>query len=236
VKVHMVASILADILHEAVIRSLANHPEGIGRMQLQKESGAARMSPYEFRKVLTKLKSLGLLREEGSTKGRLYFAPGLPKADSVAGGWDFSIEGRRAVAMVDCPRYQRASCTYDRGFLDAYVPNQTFYLREGDREQLAMLGRTPDARQPAGTHVRKIMERLLIDLSWNSSRLEGNTYSLLETENLIREGAVPGGKDAQETQMVLNHKHAIEFLVEGAEDLTCRSWPSGPCMGPSPKT
>jgi len=55
---------------------------------------------------------------------------------------------------------------------------------------------------------------LLIDLSFNSSRLEGNTYSLLDTERLIKDGAPAAGKNPQETQMILNHKGAIEFLVE----------------------
>jgi len=57
------------------------------------------------------------------------------------------------------------------------------------------------------------------DLSWNSSRLEGNTYSLLETERLISAGKATTGKDALETQMILNHKEAIEFLISAADDI-----------------
>jgi Fic family protein len=56
-------------------------------------------------------------------------------------------------------------------------------------------------------------------LSWNSSRLEGNTYSLLDTERLINFGRTAEGKDARETTMILNHKAAIEFLVENAGDI-----------------
>ena len=59
---------------------------------------------------------------------------------------------------------------------------------------------------------------MLIDLSWNSSRLEGNTYSLLETERLLELGEAAEGKDALEAQMILNHKAAIELLVEHAEE------------------
>lgn len=57
----------------------------------------------------------------------------------------------------------------------------------------------------------------MIDLSWNSSRLEGNTYSLLETELLLEFSEVAEGKDLLETQMILNHKAAIEFLVDSAD-------------------
>ena len=69
---------------------------------------------------------------------------------------------------------------------------------------------------PAGTYARQLLGRLLIDLSWNSSRLEGNTYSLLDTDRLIRQGTQSKGKDVLEAQMILNHKAAIEFLVESA--------------------
>ena len=81
------------------------------------------------------------------------------------------------------------------------------------------MGRSPDGQRPAGTYARKIYSRLLIDLSWNSSRLEGNTYSLLETERLLELGEAAEGKDARVAQMILNHKSAIELLVEHAEEV-----------------
>ncbi|MCW5958501.1 MAG: Fic family protein, partial [Pyrinomonadaceae bacterium] len=59
---------------------------------------------------------------------------------------------------------------------------------------------------------------LLIYLSLNSSRLEGNTYSLLETKRLIELGKEANDKNALEAQMILNHKAAIEYIVESAED------------------
>ena len=63
------------------------------------------------------------------------------------------------------------------------------------------------------------MDRLLIDLSWNSSRLEGNTYSLLDTQRLFEQGDSAEGKAAEETQMILNHKSSIEMLAENAEGI-----------------
>jgi len=59
----------------------------------------------------------------------------------------------------------------------------------------------------------------LIDLSWNSSRLEGNTYSLLETERLLELGEAAEGKNARDAQMILNHKSAIELLVDQAPEV-----------------
>jgi hypothetical protein len=81
------------------------------------------------------------------------------------------------------------------------------------------LGRSPDGERPAGTYARQIINRLLIDLSWNSSRLEGNTYSLLETDRLLELGESAEGKSAREAQMILNHKAAIELLVDEATEI-----------------
>ena len=58
------------------------------------------------------------------------------------------------------------------------------------------------------------MERLAIDLSWKSSQIEGNTYSLLETEQLLKEKKTASGKTKDEAVMLLNHKEAIDFIVE----------------------
>ena len=57
------------------------------------------------------------------------------------------------------------------------------------------------------------MERLAIDLSWKSSQIEGNTYSLLETERLLKEKLTADGKNRDEATMLLNHKVAIDFIV-----------------------
>jgi hypothetical protein len=81
------------------------------------------------------------------------------------------------------------------------------------------MGRTPQDARPAGTYARDILNRLLVDLSWASSLLEGNTYNRLDTQNLIDFGQAAKGKDAQETQMILNHKAAIEMLIEDVDEV-----------------
>jgi hypothetical protein len=108
---------------------------------------------------------------------------------------------------------------YDRKFLDLYRPNVSFYLTEQARAHLATVGRQKIAEQPAGTYAKQILNRLLIDLSWNSSRLEGNTYSLLDTKRLIELGQEAEGRAHLEAQMILNHKDAIEFLVGAANEI-----------------
>lgn len=131
-----------------------------------------------------------------------------------------AVKGK-ARARVYCLREVAKSgvhIRYQREFLTSYQPNQTFYLSALQREQLLREGRTENVIRPAGTYARDILNRLLIDLSWNSSRLEGNTYSLLETKRLIELGKSAAGKDAIETQMILNHKNAIEYIIDSVDE------------------
>ncbi len=64
------------------------------------------------------------------------------------------------------------------------------------------------------TEYRKEMERLGVDLSWKSSQIEGNTYSLLETERLLKERQTASGKTKEEAIMLLNHKDALNFILD----------------------
>lgn len=114
-------------------------------------------------------------------------------------------EGEAVKNAVREPIQNRNPVGYNRAFLNDYRPNESFYLSLEIRQRLMELGRSPDSERLAGTYVRQIFNRLLIDLSWNSSRLEGNTYSLLETERLLELGEAAEGKNAQESQMILNH-------------------------------
>lgn len=66
----------------------------------------------------------------------------------------------------------------------------------------------------------KELERLAIDLSWKSSQIEGNTYSLLETEKLLKEKETASGKTKEEAVMLLNHKEALDFIIKYPDYLT----------------
>lgn len=67
------------------------------------------------------------------------------------------------------------------------------------------------------TEYNKEFERLAIDLSWKSSQIEGNTYSLLETEKLLKEKETASGKTKDEAVMLLNHKAALDFILENPD-------------------
>lgn len=135
-----------------------------------------------------------------------------------------SKEGKSVRNTLSKPLISRPRVGYNRQFLESYRPNIDQYLTEREIKKLTELGKTGNSNQPAGTHAKEVLSRLLIDLSWNSSRLEGNTYSLLDTQRLVAFGESADGKSIEESQMILNHKEAIEFLVQLGDDLEFNSY------------
>ena len=169
----------------------------------------------------------GRLIREGERRWARYRVPEAPPAPAPAveavadeAAVPLSPEGQEIRSHLRQPLAARTPVGYNRDFLSAYRPGETFYLSEAARARLAETGSRPvSGQEPAGTYARQILSRLLIDLSWNSSRLEGNTYSLLDTKRLIEFGQEAEGRDRLEAQMILNHKDAVEFLVGNAADI-----------------
>jgi len=135
-----------------------------------------------------------------------------------------SEQSRELLAFLSTRNHREKIIEYNQDFLRSYIPNQTFYLDAALREQLHVAGKAEAIERPAGTYARIILNRLLIDLSWNSSRLEGNTYSLIETQRLIELSESAPGKDAIEAQMILNHKDAIEYIVDSVEETSISAY------------
>ena len=126
----------------------------------------------------------------------------------------FSEAATDAMAYVRQPIFQRQPVAYDADWLAAYEPNHTAYFLSDEVARLHSQGTRVSIGDPAGTYARRIYNRLLIDLSYHSSRLEGNTYSLLDTERLVIEGRSADGKLDLETGMIVNHKEAIRHVVD----------------------
>lgn len=210
-------------LAQRVIEILERHPEGLALRELEAAlTGVA--SRRTLQRRLAQWVQHQTIRTAGVRRGRRYFSwagssgsqPTPPPAGSEV---LFSAAGQEVLALARRPITDREPVGYRRAFLESYLPNETTYLPRSVTSHLNAIGRTPDSERPAGTYAREMLNRLLIDLSWSSSRLEGNTYSLLDTRELIERGTPAPGKDAKETQMVLNHKAAIELLVEAAGDI-----------------
>ncbi len=84
-----------------------------------------------------------------------------------------SSKTQALVTKLEQPLAARSPVTYQRKFVDRYVPNETWLFPQSLAESLVNEGRI-HGQQPAGTYARKVLEQLLIDLSWSSSRLEGD--------------------------------------------------------------
>ena len=191
-----------------------------------------------LRNWLGELVEDGAIEPKGQRKGRRYLlrtrpvVPGTgrpsfqgqpPTIQSI-----FSANSQTVIRRVEAPLYDRPPATYRESWVRGYVPNESAYLTEKQRRDLAALGKRDPIFGRAGTFVKKIYNRLLIDLAFNSSRLEGNTYTLLDTERLLLQGAAAPGKLDAERVMILNHKEAISYLVRSAErsqadDVTIRT-------------
>jgi Fic family protein len=165
---------------------------------------------------LRALLAAGQIVREGTGPATAYrYRQPLPVADTAterptpATMW--SSESQALRAKLAAPLGTRTPISYQRQFVDDYRPNQSALLPAALADSLFAEGKMP-GQQPAGTYARKVIEQLLIDLSWSSSRLEGNRMSLLDTRNLFLTGR--SAADDADSTMLLNHKDAIEFIVD----------------------
>ena len=214
---------LQDI--EAVVSA---HPEGIGLqavLDALEQSLPRRTLQYRLKRLV----DAGRLIKTGEkrwvrylpahTERRTSSSVREPSYEEAAGAIPVSREAAEIQNALRKPLRSRKPAGYQHSFLNQYRPNHTAYLAPAERAHLREIGAPPSGPRPAGTYAKQILNRLLIDLSWNSSRLEGNTYSLLDTKRLITFGEETAGKAHVESQMILNHKDAIEFLVGSAEEI-----------------
>lgn len=142
-----------------------------------------------------------------------------PKPEGLRQGFGFSASVQPLAQALQAPIGTRTPVTYQRSFVDDYVPNQSSLLPPALAADLFAKGKT-SGQQPAGTYARKVLEQLLIDLAWHSSRLEGNRKSLLDTQALFAKGRTPG--DDLDSIMLFNHKEAIEFIVDAVPEYGIR--------------
>lgn len=219
-----------DKSHE-LLQDIEKFPAGATVNQIL-ELGEAKRTKRTLQRHLEELVKSGRITVSGATRSRRYHARAqailhLPRGIVLEEDETifrtkndvFSPAALLLKAKMNRPLEQRIPVGYEGDFLRNYIPNQSFYLDANLRQELCKMGQVGMERLPAGTYLRQVINRLLIDLSWNSSRLEGNTYSLLETEILLERGEMATGKETRETQMILNHKNAIEMLADQAAEI-----------------
>jgi len=202
-----------------ILRQLGQESEPIGLPELM-DRLQGDFKERSVRRWLDQFVDEGLVEKSGQRRGTKYCVVQRSVRRKEVVNSCFGSDSLEAIRYVKKPVFERTPTAYEDSWLDAYQPNKTFYFKESTRKQLHEAGFRAAENDPAGTYARQIYNRLLIDLSYNSSRLEGNTYSQLDTERLILKGTGVEGKLDEEKVMILNHKEAIRYLVENADRLT----------------
>ena len=150
-------------------------------------------------RAVTRLMEKGIVTRKGKTRGARF------------------VLSKDTRHFATSPRL-RLPTPFDPARIASYEPNRTAWLPEPLREGMAAAGEGVCGHLDASTYSRQIAERFMIDLSWASSRMEGNTYDFLETEMLIRYGQEADGHDRAEALMILNHKKAIGHMLDHLDE------------------
>jgi hypothetical protein len=207
---------------EQILKAMDGLEGWANAASIQQAAGLTAMESRTFQRRLDSLRQSGGIEKTGSSSDSRYrlivkeTRTATVVASETSGDIQLSVQAQALLGRVSVPHEQRSAVGYNMDWVRGYRPNQDFYLSLKERGELLASGTTTTIGQPAGTYAKQMLQRLLIDLSWNSSRLEGNTYSLLDTQRLVADNQPPAQKKPEETQMILNHKDAIEFIVQNA--------------------
>ena len=161
-----------------------------------------------IKRLLTKLEQDKLIISEGQGKATRYSDS---PARRLLAPFDLQVYFKKEIDQRDIqPGYNFELIPMLAGIdlFTAAEKKKLGDLQERFRTNIAKLDETT---------FKKEMERLAIDLSWKSSQIEGNTYSLLETERLLTEKETAAGKPKSDAVMLLNHKEAINFIVDNKD-------------------
>ena len=171
---------------------------------------AASISYATVKRILTQLQIEKFIISEGNGKGTKYFvAPSYELLYSIDLDTYYEKEIDERQIKED----------FNLGIFE--LLDKIEILSEPELLKLTNLQAkyTENISQLSELEYKKELERLAIDLSWKSSQIEGNTYSLLETERLLKYKETAAGKTKEEAIMLLNHKDTLDFLVENTDYL-----------------
>lgn len=164
-----------------------------------------------LKRILLKLGESNYISKKGQGKGTKYFISPIYKV----------------IRPIDVTQYyireideRNIQSSFNFNIITDILPKTSVFtiyeLSRLDDLQKEFLNNTS---QLSENEYKKEFERLAIDLSWKSSQIEGNTYSLLETEKLLKDKETAAGKTKEEAIMLLNHKDALDFITDNPDYL-----------------
>ena len=169
------------------------------------------LSYATVKRMLSKLVNENLLATSGKGKGTKYF---------ISAAYEL-------LEPIDLEKYylkeiddRKIKDSFNFDLISSVLKTQKLFT-ENEILKLQALEKIylSNVSQLSENEYKKELERLAIDLSWKSSQIEGNTYSLLETERLLKEKETASGKTKDEATMLLNHKEAIDFIIANPDYL-----------------
>lgn len=171
-------------------------------------AGGDHASLVTVKRTLSAMARRGLLAASGAGRSVSYSV-------DVAGRIFFDVDARAYCAIEPDKRFGTDRYAFD---LFARIPDELFTATELERLDRATAEYEKRTRNISPAIEKKELERLIIELSWKSSKIEGNTYTLLDTERLLLENREAPGHAHKEAQMIVNHKDAFAFIREHARE------------------
>lgn len=218
---------------QAIVNALRKHPGGASLEQIASDMNPPPPNRRALQRWLLDLIGQGRVMRTGKARACRYT---LSESQAKQGNWVYASEAEyitpnkvRSGACKVGEITTRGPMAYLSNLLEAYNPNTSYYLDEQIRAQLHAMGtgsasgnggsktatRTAlDIASPSKTSPFTILHT---ELAFNSSRLEGISYSLPEAEALLHAGRWASERSSWEAQLLLNHKEAIDFIVERDE-------------------
>jgi len=190
---------------QKIILNLINQSNGLSREEIQNEvKKFYKISKPTLIRDLTNLIEERLIRVGGKGKNTKYFS--YPQNSLLK---YFDID---QYFVVDPDERVRARKVFDFGVFDKL--KNLFSQIEAERIEKVQKSFSKQTQRLSSGILKKELERFVIELSWKSSKIEGNTYTLLETESLIKEDKEAKGRSREEAAMILNHKNAFEQILK----------------------
>ncbi len=188
--------ILSILLEKGSLSSSSVHFELIAR--------GTDVSLVTVKRELAEMKASNLLESTGAGRSVEYLITSLGRL--VA-----NIDAKKYCSIEPDKRHSQTKYNFDlfeAVKIDLFTKEENQLMDSFTKKYLERTRNLPEAIK------EKELERFIIELSWKSSKIEGNTYTLLDTEKLILEGKEAVGHDKKEKVMILNHKEAFKFILE----------------------
>lgn len=190
---------------QKVILNLVNQSRGISREEIQEKINKSyKISKPTIIRDLIILIEKKLVSSQGKSKNTKYFSH---QKNPLLRPFDLN-----QYFSIDPDNRSGAKISFDFGIFDDL--KGLFSITEVEEVRRVQKSFTRQAEKISPDILKRELERFTIELSWKSSKIEGNTYTLLETESLIKESIEAEGKSHEEAIMILNHKAAFEQILK----------------------